>query len=132
LRNLTGEADRQDLVEVFTDRLVADLFRACRGFSFVWIAGEQRCVGGRPPQNPPDVCYVVSGGIQRGSSEDTLRVNIRIWDAATADYLWAGRQEFRPEDAAQIQTETTRQISRVLHILLLRAVSRRALTGLGT
>jgi TolB-like protein len=132
LRNLTGEADRQDLVEGFTDRLVADLFRACRGFSFVWIAGEQRCVGGRPPQNSSDVSYVVSGGIQRGSSEDALRVNIRISDAATADYLWAGRQEFRPEDAAQIRTETTRQISRVLHILLLRAVSRRVLTGLGT
>jgi TolB-like protein len=132
LRNLTGAADRQGLVEDFTDHLVADLFRACRGFSFIWIAGEQRCVGGRPPQNPPDVSYVVSGGIQRGRSEHTLRVNIRVSDAATADYLWGGRQEFQPEDVAQIRTETTRQISRVLHILLLRAVSRRALIELGT
>jgi tetratricopeptide (TPR) repeat protein len=58
-----------------------------------------------------------------------LRVNMRISDAATADYLWAGRQEFRPEDVAQIQTEMIRQISRVLHILLLHEASRRAVTG---
>jgi hypothetical protein len=42
LRNLTGTADRQGLVEDFTNHLVANLFRACRGFSFVWIAGEHR------------------------------------------------------------------------------------------
>jgi TolB-like protein len=132
LRNLTGAADRQGLVEDFTNHLVANLFRACRGFSFVWIAGEHRYVGGRPPQNPLDVSYVVFGSIQRGSSEGTLRVNIRISDAVTADYLWAGREEFRPEDVARIRTEIARQISRVLHILLLRAVSRRALIGLGT
>ena len=129
LRNLTGEPEMQDLVEGFTDRLVADLFRHCRGFSLLWIADEQRCAGGRPPQNPPDVSYLVCGSIQRGSSQDTLRTNIRISDAATADYLWAGRQEFRLEDVTEIRTEITRQISRVLHILLLRTVSHRALIG---
>jgi TolB-like protein len=132
LRNLTGAADRQGFVEDFTDHLVADLFRDCRGLSFAWIADEQRCVGSHPPQNPPDVSYVVSGSVQRGSSEGALRINIRISDAATADYLWAGRQEFWPEDVAEIRTEITRQISRVLHILLLRMVSRRALIGLRT
>ena len=59
-----------------------------------------------------------------------LRVNTRISDAKTADYLWAGRQEFRPEDVAQIQTEMTRQISRVLHVLVLYEASRRAVVGL--
>jgi tetratricopeptide (TPR) repeat protein len=44
----------------------------------------------------------------------------------TTDYLWAGRQEFRPEHLAPIQTEITRQISRVLNILLLHEASRRA------
>src|SRR5262249_9120490 len=47
-------------------------------------------------------------------------------DAVTADYLWAGRQEFRPEDPASIETDITRQISRVLHILLMYEASRRA------
>jgi len=34
LRNLTGEADREGAVEGFTDRLVTELFRHCRGLSF--------------------------------------------------------------------------------------------------
>jgi TolB-like protein len=129
LRNLTGEADRQGLVEGVTDCLVADLFRHCRGLSFTWVADERRYADNLPPRNPPQLTYVVYGSVQRGSY-GMLRVNLRISDAITADYLWAGRQEFRPEDVAQIQTEMIRQISRVLHVLLLHEASRRAVTGL--
>jgi tetratricopeptide (TPR) repeat protein len=131
LRNLTGEADRQALVEGFTDRLVADLFRHCRGLSFAWVADEWRSAGTLAPRSPPELSYVVYGSIQRGSY-GMLRVNLRISDGVTADYLWAGRQEFRPENVASIGAEISLQISRVLHILLLRAVSRRALFELGT
>jgi tetratricopeptide (TPR) repeat protein len=59
-----------------------------------------------------------------------LRVNMRISDATTTDYLWAGRREFRPEDVTPIQAEITLQISRALHILLIQAASRRAVVGL--
>jgi tetratricopeptide (TPR) repeat protein len=59
-----------------------------------------------------------------------LRVNLRISDAIRADYLWAGRQEFRPEDVATIGTKITLQISRALHILLLQKASRHAVIGL--
>jgi tetratricopeptide (TPR) repeat protein len=59
-----------------------------------------------------------------------LRVNLRISDALTADYLWAGRQEFPPEDLAAIQADITRQISRVLHVLVLHDASRQAVIGL--
>ena len=130
LRNLTGEADRQDLVEGFTDRLVTDLFRHCRGLSIAWVADERRCGENLPPRNPPQLSYVVYGSVQRGGSQGMLRVNVRISDAATADYLWAGRQEFRPDDVAPIQNDITLQISRALHILLLHAASRRVLIGL--
>ena len=130
MRNLTGEADRQDLVEGFTDRLVTDLFRHCRGLSIAWVADERRCAENLPPRNPPQLSYVVYGSVQRGGSQGMLRVNIRISDAMTADYVWAGRQEFRPEDVAPIQTKITLQISRALHILLLQAASRRVLIGL--
>lgn len=129
LRNLTGEADRQALVEGFTDGLVTDLFRRCRGLSFAWVADEPRFAGSLPPRNPPELGYVVYGSVQR-ASYGMLRVNIRISDATTADYLWAGRQEFRPEDLASIGAEITLQISRALHILLIQAASRRALIGL--
>jgi TolB-like protein len=131
LRNLTGAADRQALVEGFTDRLVTDLFRHCRGLSFAWAADEWRSAGSLPPQNPPELSYVVYGSVQRGSSQGMLQVNMRISDATTADYLWAGRREFRPEDLATIGAEITLQISRALHILLLQAASRRVVVGLG-
>jgi tetratricopeptide (TPR) repeat protein len=130
LRNLTGEADRQGLVEGFTDRLVTDLFRHCRGLSFAWVADERRSAGNLPPRNPPQLSYVVYGSVQRGSY-GRLRVNIRISDATRTDYLWAGRREFRPEDVAPIQTEITLQISRALHILLIQAAGHRALIELG-
>jgi tetratricopeptide (TPR) repeat protein len=60
-----------------------------------------------------------------------LRVNIRITDASTSEYLWAGRHEFKPEDLAPIQTRITRRISRELHVLLLQAASRRAIVDAG-
>ena len=128
LRNLTGEADRQGLVEGFTDRLVTDLFWHCRGLSFAWVADERHCAGSFPPRNPPELSYVVCGSVQRGSY-GMLRVNMRISDAITADYLWAGRREFWPEDVATIRAEITLQISRALHILLLQAASRRVVVG---
>src|SRR5262249_23369805 len=47
----------------------------------------------------------------------TLRLNMRIANAATAEFLWAGRHEFRPEDLAAVQTKITRRISRELQVL---------------
>jgi TolB-like protein len=124
LRNLTGDPEQQCLVEGFTDRLVTDLFRHCRSFSFTWVAGERHWTTNLAPPNSSELKYAVSGSIQRGSAQGMLRVNIRISNAVTADYLCASRQEFRPEEPALIQTDVTRQISRVLHILLLHEASR--------
>jgi tetratricopeptide (TPR) repeat protein len=126
MRNLTGDPEQQRLVEDFTDRVVTDLFWRCRGFAFAWLPREPRCAANLVPPNPPELKYVVSGSVQPGSSEGMLRANIRISDAVTADYLWAGRREFRLEQLTPTQIETTRQISRVLHTLLLQEASRRA------
>ena len=128
LRNLTGDADRQGLIAGFADRLVADLFRRCRGLSFVWVADERGCVG-LPLRNPSQLNYVIYGSVQRGAPEGTLRINMRISDTVTSEYWWVGRQEFQPDDFAGVQTEITGQISRVLHVLLLHEASRRAVIG---
>ena len=69
--------------------------------------------------------YFVTGSAQR-SGPGTYRINMRITDAATAEYLWAGRHDFRPDDLASIQTKITRRVSRELHLLLLQRASRRA------
>jgi tetratricopeptide (TPR) repeat protein len=105
--------------------LVTDLLRHGRGLSLKPLEDERGALGNlaRAPEREFD--YVVTGSAQR-SSPGMLRVNMRITDAATSEYLWAGRHEFRPEDLAPIQTKITRRISRELHVLLLQAASRRA------
>jgi DNA-binding SARP family transcriptional activator/TolB-like protein len=125
LRNLTGDPEQQYLVEAFTDDLVTDLLRHGRGLSLKPIADERGILGNLPGEAERGFEYVVTGSAQR-SSPGMLRVNMRITDAATAEYLWAGRHEFRPEDLAPIQTKITRRISRELHVLLLQEASRRA------
>src|SRR6266436_3266890 len=130
LRNLTGDADQHDLVEAFTDRLVANLVRHSRGLSFARTADERSAVANLAPKDAPDLEYVVAGSAQRGSP-GMLRVNMRISDAATAEYLWADRYEFRPEDLPSIQTKINRQISRELHILLLEEASHCAFISSG-
>ena len=130
LRNLTGDPDQQYLVEAFTDDLVTDLLRHGRGLSLKPLQDERGALsnGNRAPERGFD--YVVTGSAQ-SSAPGLLRVNMRITDAATSEYLWAGRHEFKPEDLAAIQTRITRRISRELHVLLLQAASRRALVDAG-
>ncbi len=130
IRNLTGDPDQQYLVDAFTEDLVTDLLRHGRGLSLKPL-GEERGAssnGTRIPERGFD--YVVTGSAQ-SSAPGLLRVNMRITNSATSEYLWAGRHEFKPEDLAPIQTRITRRISRELHILLLQAASRRALVASG-
>ncbi|MBV8090191.1 MAG: tetratricopeptide repeat protein, partial [Alphaproteobacteria bacterium] len=112
-----------------TDRLVADLFRHCRGLSFTWAADERCAVDNLAPPNPSELIkYVVYGSVQQGGP-GMLRVNMRISDPVTTDYLWAGRNEFQPEDLAPIPINVTRQICRALHLLLIQEAARCASVG---
>src|ERR1700730_13638724 len=130
LRNLTGDPDRQYLVEAFTDDLVTDLLRHGRALSLKPLEEERAALGNGTRTSERGFDYVVTGSAQ-SSAPGLLRVNMRITDAATSEYLWAGRHEFKPEDLAPIQTRITRRISRELHVLLLQAASRRALVDSG-
>jgi len=87
-------------------------------------------LGGLPREPENGLEFVVTGSAQR-STPGMLRVNMRITDAATTEYLWAGRHEFRPEELAPIQTKITRRISRELHVLALQEASRRAAVATG-
>jgi DNA-binding SARP family transcriptional activator/TolB-like protein len=130
LRNLTGDPDRQYLVEAFTDDLVTDLLRHGRALSLKPLEDERAALGNGTRTSERGFDYVVTGSAQ-SSAPGLLRVNMRITDAATSEYLWAGRHEFKPEDLAPIQTRITRRISRELHVLLLQAASRRAFIASG-
>jgi DNA-binding SARP family transcriptional activator/TolB-like protein len=130
VRNLTGEADHQYLVDALTDDLVTDLVEHGHGLSLKTIAGEQwdSGRGGNPSESGFD--YFVSGSAQRSAS-GMLRVNMRIMHAATSEYRWASRHEFAADELGSVQTEITRRISRQLHALALQEASRRAASTSG-
>ena len=130
VRNLTGDPKQQHLVEAFTDDLVTDLLRHGRGLSLKPLGDERGAMGNPTQTNGRGVDYIVTGSAQ-SSAPGLLRVNMRITDTATSEYLWAGRHEFKPKDLAPIQTRITRRISRELHVLLLQAASRRAVVDSG-
>jgi TolB-like protein/Tfp pilus assembly protein PilF len=132
IRNLTSDPERQYLVEAFTDDLVTDLVRHGRGLSLKPLQNERPAAGAlrRITEPAAGYDYIVTGSAQRGNP-GMLRVNMRIINASSSEYLWAGRHEFRAEDLADVQTKITRRISRELHVLLLQAASRRALSDSG-
>jgi DNA-binding SARP family transcriptional activator/TolB-like protein len=124
VRNLTGEAAHQYLMDALTDDLVTDLVEHGRNLSLKTIADEHATPG---PAQASDrgYDYLVSGSAQRSGS-GALRVNMRIMHVPSAEYRWAGRQEFMLEDLRSSQTEMTRRIARQLHVLALQEASRRA------
>ncbi len=115
LRNLTGDTDQDNLLDAFTSDLAADLTRHGRGFSLRCLAKEPANLAERPES---EVKYFVTGSAQRGSP-GMLRINIRITDASTSEYLWARRFEFAADQAVPVHAKIIRRISRELHILLL-------------
>jgi adenylate cyclase len=125
LRNLTGDTNQQHLVEAFTDDLVSNLRRHGRGFSLQRVANEPGILVKTSEATEPKVGYLVTGSAQRGS-HGMLRINVRIMDAATSEYLWARRYEFSTEHPVPVQTKIIRRISRELHVLLLQDEIRRA------
>ncbi|MGH7029148.1 MAG: tetratricopeptide repeat protein, partial [Stellaceae bacterium] len=130
VRNLTGDPEQQYLMEAFSEDLVTDMLRQGRGLALTQVADERGPLAVPARAGETGSEYLVTGSAQR-SGAHTLRVNIQITDAATAEYLWAGRYEFEPEGLGPVQTGITRQISREVHVLLLREASRRALVASG-
>jgi DNA-binding SARP family transcriptional activator/TolB-like protein len=125
VRNLTGEAAHQYVVDGLTDDLVTDLLEHGRGLSLKPIGDEQQIIGNPGPPSDGGFDYLVTGSAQRSSS-GALRVNMRIMHAATAEYRWAERHEFRLDEVGPTQTDITRRISRQLHTLALQEASSRA------
>ncbi len=130
VRNLTGDPEQHYLMEAFSEDLVTDLLRQGRGLALARVADERTPLATLARAGETGSEYLVTGSAQRSGAR-TLRVNIQITDAVTAEYLWARRYEFDPEELGPVQTGITRQISREVHTLLLREAARRAVTGAG-
>jgi len=131
LRNLTGDTNYNVIAEVFTEGLVSSLRRRGRGFSLQRVASESDTSVDSISVVEPPIRYLIAGSAQRGDPGG-LRINIRITDASTSEYLWARRYEFKLEEAGSIQARMIRRISRELHLLLLRDEIRRAAQAFDT
>lgn len=127
LRNLTGDTDQDKLLEAFTNDLAADLTRHGRGFSIRRLAKEPADTAARSESESK---YFVTGSAQRGGP-GMLRINVRITNAATSEYLWARRFEFADDVAKPMQAKIIRRISRELHVLLLQHEIERVVGELG-
>lgn len=130
LRNLTGDPDQQYLMEAFTEDLVTDLLRRSPGLMLARIGDERRSVDNPIRIAGSEIEYVVTGSAQR-SGQHGMQVNVQIIETASAEYRWAGRYEFDCESSEPVQTRITRQVSREVHTLLLREVSRRTFVNSG-
>jgi adenylate cyclase len=130
LRNLTGEREQDRLFEAFTNDLVTHLSRYGRGFLVQLDGPDPSHCSKRSRPAASEVNYFVSGSAQRGNP-GKIRVNMRITDAATSEYLWARRYEFDPDEAEPVQEKIIRRISRELHILLLQREIRRVVYEAG-
>ena len=125
LRNLTGDADQQRLTDAFTEDLLTELVEHGRGFSLRRLTGDPASSCGNARTAKPDFKYLVTGSAQRGEP-GMLRVNVRIIETATSQYLWARRYELSRRVPAPAQTRIVRRISQQLHILLLQQEIHRA------
>jgi tetratricopeptide (TPR) repeat protein len=125
LRNFTGDVGQQQLLEAFSSDLVSELYRHGRGFSLQRLADEPGTLGETAATIEPKIEYFVTGSAQCGGP-GMLRLNVRIADGATTEYLWARRFEFSAQGFTPVQTKIIRRISRELHFLLLQREVRRA------
>lgn len=130
LRNLTGDAEQQYLVDAFTDDLITDLLRQRRGLTLKQITDEHGIVAKSADPAEHGFEYMISGSAQRGAP-GTLRVILRITRLPTAEFVWAGRHDFKLEDLASTQVKVTRRVSRELQTLGLQEAGRRALLATG-
>jgi TolB-like protein/Tfp pilus assembly protein PilF len=130
LRNLTGDPDWQSLAEAFTEHLVSHLHRHGRAFSLHQAIDQPGASRSGAGPAGPRTGYIVDGSVQRGYS-GTFRVNMRIKDAATTEYLWAHRYQYPVEQIKDGEKSILHQISRELHLLLLENEIRRAALSVG-
>ena len=131
LRNLTGHPDHQQLVEAVTEDIVDELVHRGRGISLQRLSSEPSSLGKISGSTNQNINYLVSGSAQRGRP-GMLRINVRITDAATSEYLWARRYEFSSGDAAAFRSRITHRVSRELHVLLLQQEIHRACLASGS
>ena len=125
--NLSGDPEQEYFVDGVTESLTTDLslisgsFVIGRhtAFTYKGKALDLKKIG-----RELNVRYVLEGSVQR--SDDRLRVNAQLVDAATGSHLWAERFDKRVVDLFDMQDEIVSRLANTLNAQLIEAEAQRA------
>jgi TolB-like protein/predicted Zn-dependent protease len=124
--NLGNDPDQQYFVDGITEDLTTDLSRIAgmfvisrnTAFTYKGKRLDTKQIG-----RELGVRYVLEGSVQR--SDDQVRVNAQLIDAATDAHLWAERFDGNATDLVALQNEITSRIAIALNLELLGAEATR-------
>jgi class 3 adenylate cyclase/TolB-like protein/Flp pilus assembly protein TadD len=126
--NLSGDPQREYLVDGITEGLTADLSRALPG-SFVVARGTAFTYKGKPIDASAvgrdlDVRYVLEGSVF--ADDDRLRVIAQLIDARTNIELWGERFDYKRKDVLEVEDEIVGRLSRAIGLELVDIEAKRS------
>jgi TolB-like protein/DNA-binding winged helix-turn-helix (wHTH) protein len=125
--NIGGDPEQEFFIDGVTESLTTDLSRV-RGavviasntaFTYKDKAVEEKTIG-----RELNVRYVLKGSVQR--SENRMRVNVQLVDAAAGNHLWSERFDKPLADLFDMQDEIVARLAGALNTELSAAEARRA------
>ena len=120
--NRGGESDQSYFSDGVTEDVIAALGRFSGLLVLSWSAVEPlRDPGGSALDRASDLgaAYVVSGSVQR--SEDKIRLNVQLTEAATGVLIWSDRYDEDILDLFEVQDTLTRQVVSALAVRVTQA-----------
>jgi TolB-like protein/DNA-binding winged helix-turn-helix (wHTH) protein/tetratricopeptide (TPR) repeat protein len=126
--NLSGDAQRDYLVDGITDSLISDLARALPGISIVSrdtaFTYKGRRVDARRIGRELAARYLLEGSVVLEG--ERVRVNTRLVETKDATQLWAERFDTERTSILQIQDEIGRRVSRAIGLQVIDIEARRS------
>jgi TolB-like protein/Flp pilus assembly protein TadD len=126
--NLSGDAQRDYLVDGITDSLISDLARALPGISVVSretaFTYKGRRVDARRIGRELAARYLLEGSVVLEG--ERVRVNTRLVETKDATQLWAERFDIERTGILEVQDEIGRRVSRAIGLQVIDIEARRS------
>lgn len=123
--NLSNDPEQQYFSDGLSEDLITDLSKA-PGMAVIAAHSALKFRGSdADPANAAHelgASHIVQGSVRRLA--DSVRINVKLFHAATGSVLWADRFDRRMEDIHDLQTEIARQVSIALSGPALQSIER--------
>ena len=107
----------------FADALTKDIITDLSKVSGVFVVASKSALAYKDTDSSPSaittklgVRHLLNGSVQRDG--DSLRITVRLVDAADSDLLWSERFDGQAGDLLQLQSEIARQVAKALKVTL--------------